>query len=179
MTTGTHDRQAKTRSDRRTVAAGLAVSLALHGVLLGGKTAPAPDAARQAEPVQEPPEPVRFSTPVLEVVQLEVETPVKPVVQEIEIFVPAAEPGPAEPSAEPAGAALPSRIALSMRPDFTARHPMNPMALDPVPVPQRAAAEPSDDEEEGRSFWARLGISTGRGGGACPIPRKPGGARGG
>ncbi len=165
------DLAAKARNDRRTVLAGLAISLALHGVLLGRKTAPAPLPATASE--EEPAEPPRFSTPVLEVVRLEIEKPVKPVQQEATAVAPAVEPALAEPSPEAAGAARPRRVALSMRPNFAALHPATAFALDPVPIPQREAAEPSDDDDTGRSFWQRLGISTGRGGGACPIPRKP------
>lgn len=172
MTSAPRVRTARARKHRRTVAAGLAASMVLHGVVLAGKT-PAPP-ARQVEAEPDRAEPVRFATPALELVRMEVETPVKPVLQEVKAV---AEPAAEEPSAEPAGRARPRQVALSMRPDFTAVHAATAFALAPLVLPQRAAEAPSDDEDEGRSFWARLGISTGRGGGACPIPRTPDGRR--
>lgn len=160
------------RKHRRTVAAGLAASVVLHGVVLGGKAAAPP--VRQAAAEPEPAERVQFSTPVLELVRVEVETPVKPVRQEVKA---AAEPAAEEPSPEPAGSAAPRQVAVTMRADFTALHSATAFALAPLALPQRAAEASSDDDDEGRSFWARLGISTGRGGGACPIPRTPDGRR--
>jgi len=172
MTSIFRARTARARKHRRAVTAGLAASVVLHGVVLGGKAAAPPVRQTAAEP--ESAEPVRFATPVLELVRMEMETPVKPVRQEVKAV---AEPAAEEPSPEPAGSAEPRQVASSMRPDFTAVHSMTGFALAPLAAPQRAAEATSDDEDEGRSFWARLGISTGRGGGACPIPRRPDGRR--
>jgi len=173
MTASQDIKKTRTRRHRRTVLAGLATSVVLHGVVLGVKTSPAP--APRTQPADPPEEPVRFAASALEVVQLEIDEPVKPVPQETKAPTPAVEPNIAEPAQEPAGAAREASIALSMRPDFSAQHRLTAFALQPMPMSRRPAAEAGEDEEErGRSFWDRLGISTGRGGGACPIPRKPG-----
>ncbi len=168
------DGKTRARRHRRTVLAGLAISIVLHGMVLGRKTSPVP--APQTPSADQPEEPLRFAVPTLEVVQLEVEKPVKPIPQEVKAVTPALEPNVVEPAQEPAGAAAREfRVALAMRPDFSALHRMTAFALEPVPPARRPAAEPGKEEEgEGRSFWERLGISTGRGGGACPIPRRPG-----
>lgn len=174
MTTRRTDGKTRTRNHRRTLLAGLAISFVLHGVVLGRRTAPIPVQAPASE--DRPEEQARFDTPALELVRLEIEEPVKPVVQEVMAMTPAVEPSVADPAQDPAGAAAREpRIALSMRPDFSALHRMTAFALEPVPATRAEAAQPGEDEEdEGRNFWERLGISTGRGGGACPIPRRPG-----
>ena len=196
-------RQDRERKQRRVFATAFVVSVAIHGVVLGASTFRVP---AKTGGIGEPDRPVQQSPYEVAAIELvELAEPPTPVTRdifatdvEIVLAQPAQEPKPQpEPEAasrssgeaaratpvpvpaEVAQAGIDARIALSMRPQFTAQRNVSSWALQPVesldPHAGHDHAEDEGDDSGENSWWRRLGISIGRGGGRCPIPsRRPG-----
>ncbi len=188
----TSDRLARRKRHRKVVASGLAASLVLHGVALSAlsRTQPSPTPASVADGSPRPLPPA----PPIQVVRIEEPTPpvadVEPVVLKPVLPVRAAEAGPRTPEGAKDGSlgGAPSaraslapadvvdlgraaRVALSMRPQFATQRRV-PGALRPIErLDAHADREDEGGEDEGESFWRRLGVPIGRGGGQICKPR--------
>ena len=172
----------------------LVVSLALHGVVLGALSFKTPDSTDST--ADDRANKSAFDLPAIEIVQIH-ET-VEPL-REVEVVslrpvvtTPAPEPRP-EPalgmpraaaggeSAAPAAATevaevgIEARIALSMRPQFATQRSLSG-SLHPLEAINSHAGhdhEEDDGDDEGDSFWRRLGVPLGSGGGKVCKPRRP------
>ena len=200
-------RTARDRQHRQIVGVGLAVSLAVHAVVLGAITFHAPDTSGEVGKFGQPEVEAPFETAFLELIDIE-EVPepveVEPIIDNARAVVatptPEQQPTPAAgelSQAAPAataeaasGAGAPAassvatelvklgreaRIALSMKPQFVTQRSVagadQPIeALDPHAGHDHA----EDDGDEEDSWWRRLGITMGSGGGRiCRPPRPP------
>lgn len=189
-------RRAKERQHRRLFAAGIGTSAALHAAVLGFSTfsVPASTAGVAERNADRSPAPAD-EAPAMEVVTL-AKAPATPAQSPSASVAPsAAAPSPAAGAASPAAAAprtaaeatpsaalmlaaFEARARPAMKPNFAALQGVSPRGLSALP----ATAGPGDDlaghdhghdEDDGNSWWRRLGISVGSGGGHCK-PR-PGG----
>lgn len=188
----TSTRRTKERQYRRLFAAGIGSSVALHGAILGLTTFSVPastagpadrDRNRAAGP----------EDPAMEVVVLAeapAAAPALPARSPSAAAVPSRAAGAASPAAapRPVAEAAPSATAMlaafearsrpSMKPNFAALRGLSPNGLSALPTVAGAGHDQAGNdhghgEEDGNSWWRRLGISVGSGGGHCK-PR-PGG----
>ena len=183
----TSARRANERQHRRFLAAGIGASVAVHGAILGLSTFSVPASTAGVADGDRNRPADRADAPVMEVVTLaEVPAaiPAPPARSPSAAAAPsraagarspAAAPRPvaeAAPSAAEMLAALETRARPSMRPNFAALQSVSPGGPSALPAvagagDDHAGHDHGQDEDDGNSWWRRLGISVGSGGGHC------------
>lgn len=178
----TSARRAKERLHRRFLAAGIGTSVAVHGAILGLSTFSVPASTAGVADRDRNRTVDRAEAPVMEVValaQVPAATPAPPARSPSAAAAPsraagarspAAAPHPvaeAAPSAAEMLAALETRARPSMKPNFAALQSVSPGGLSALPAVAGDGDDHDNGEDDGNSWWRRLGISVGSGGGHC------------
>lgn len=185
-------RKLRERRHRRLLAAGIGASAALHGAVLGLSTFGVPETPAGPEDRANDQPPISAEAPAMELVTLAptlASAPAQPSSSASAATSPAA--GAASPAVAPNPgaesapisatamlAAFEARARPTMKANFASLLSVSPGGPSTLP----ATAGPGDDhaghdhgreEDDGNSWWRRLGISIGSGGGHCRP--KPGG----
>ena len=185
------DRQVRERQARRIFAAGIGVSVAVHGVILGVSTFTVPASTAGPEETSRSATPEEAPFRAIELVELSVlEEPTEVSAPAEDVAVVAlSEPAPATPAPAAATprpatdavtmlAAFAAPSAPSMRANFAVQRNLPSGASQAIPAlagedPHAGHDHGSDEESDGTGWWGRFKVALGQGAGGHCKPRKP------